>query len=191
MIEAIARNANRLQRLTSDILDVTRIETQSLKLKVERVNLSKLISDIIEDCKNEIEKSNKNIKLLQEQDQIIEVKADRNRLTQVISNLLNNAIKNGTIKVTEEVRDSKALVSVKDTGQGLDPEIFPRLFSKFAAKSETGTGLGLFISKSIVEAHGGKIWAENNYGPDGLITGATFTFSIPCKESEQDKRKQN
>jgi signal transduction histidine kinase len=194
MIEAIARNANRLQRLTSDILDVTRIETQSLKLKVERVNLSKLISDIIEDCKNEIEKSNKDIKLLQEQDQIIEVKADRNRLTQVISNLLNNAIKftkNGTIKVTEEVRDSKALVSVKDTGQGLDPEIFPRLFSKFAAKSEIGTGLGLFISKSIVESHGGKIWAENNYGPDGLITGATFTFSIPCKEAEQDKRKQN
>jgi signal transduction histidine kinase len=99
MIEAIARNANRLQRLTGDILDVTRIETQSLKLKMERVNLSKLISDIIEDCKNEIEKSNKDVKLLQEQDQIIEVKADRNRLTQVISNLLNNAIKftkNGT-----------------------------------------------------------------------------------------------
>jgi signal transduction histidine kinase len=181
MIEAIARNANRLQRLTSDILDVTRIETQSLKLKVERVNLSKLISDIIEDFKNEIEKSNKDIKLLQEQDQIIEVKADRNRLTQVISNLLNNAIKftkNGTIKVTEEVRDSKALVSVKDTGQGLDPEIFPRLFSKFAAKSETGTGLGLFISKSIVEAHGGKIWAENN--KDGK--GTTFTFSLPPPE---------
>src|SRR5690242_3451688 len=151
MIEAIARNANRLQRLTSDILDVTRIETQSLKLKVERVNLSKLISDIIEDCKNEMEKSNKDIKLLQEEDQIIEVQADRNRLTQVISNLLNNAIKNGTIKVTEEVRDSKALVTVKDTGQGLDPEIFPRFFSKFAAKSETGTGLGLFISKTIVE----------------------------------------
>jgi signal transduction histidine kinase len=99
MIEAIARNANRLQRLTGDILDVTRIETQSLKLKMERVNLSKLISDIIEDCKNEIDKSNKDVKLLQEQDQIIEVKADRNRLTQVISNLLNNAIKftkNGT-----------------------------------------------------------------------------------------------
>ena len=99
---------------------------------------------------------------------------------------------NGTIRVTEKVRDSKAFVSVKDTGQGLDPEIFPRLFSKFAAKSETGTGLGLFISKRIVEAHGGKIWAENNYAPDRLITGATFTFSIPCKQvNKQDKRKQN
>ena len=195
MIEAIARNANRLQRLTNDILDVTRIETQSLKLNKERVNLNELVSDIIEDYRNEIEKNNKDVKLLHEpQDQIIEVEADKNRLTQVISNLLNNAIKftkEGTIRVTEEVNDNKALVSIKDTGQGIDPEIFPRLFLKFAAKSETGTGLGLFISKSIVEALGGKIWAENNYRPDGQITGATFTFSIPLSKVEQDKQKQN
>ena len=91
---------------------------------------------------------------------------------------MSNAIKftkQGTIKVTGEVKDGKALVSIKDTGQGIDPEIFPRLFLKFAAKSETGTGLGLFISKSIVEAHGGKIWAENNTASKG----ATFTFSLP------------
>src|SRR5207249_8231241 len=178
MIEAIARNANRLQRLTNDILDVTRIETQSLKLNKDRVNLNELVSDIIQDYRNEIEKSNKDVKLLHEpQDQIIEVEADKNRLTQVISNLLNNAIKftkEGTIRVTEQVNDSKALVKIKDTGQGIDPEIFPRLFLKFAAKSETGTGLGLFISKSIVEAHGGKIWAENNT-EDGK-KGATFTL---------------
>ncbi|HYT44437.1 MAG TPA: HAMP domain-containing sensor histidine kinase, partial [Methylomirabilota bacterium] len=99
------------------------------------------------------------------QNQIIDVEADKNRLTQVISNLLSNAIKftmKGAIRVTEEVKDGKALVSIEDTGLGIDTEIFPRLFLKFAAKSETGTGLGLFISKSIVEAHGGKIWAENN-----------------------------
>ena len=136
MIEAIARNATRLQRLTNDILDVTRIETQSLKLNIERVNLNELISDVIEDQRNEIEKTNKDIKILHEpQDQIIEVEADKNRLTQVISNLLSNAIKftkKGTIRVTEEVKDGKALVSIKDTGQGIDPEISPRLFSKFA-----------------------------------------------------------
>jgi signal transduction histidine kinase len=193
MIEAIARNANRLQRLTNDILDVTRIETQSLKLNKERVNLNELVSDITQDYRNDIEKSNKGVKLLHEpQDQIIVVEADKNRLTQVISNLLNNAIKfckEGTIRVTEEVKDSNVLVSIKDTGQGIDPEIFPRLFLKFAAKSETGTGLGLFISKSIVEAHGGKIWAENNTDYDGRI-GATFTFSIPLSKVEQDKRKQ-
>jgi signal transduction histidine kinase len=185
MMEAIARNATRLQRLTNDILDVTRIETQSLKLNIERVNLNELISDIIEDYVNEIEKTNKGIKILHEpQNQIIEVEADKNRLTQVISNLLSNAIKftkKGIIRVTEEVKDSKALVCIKDTGQGIDPEIFPRLFSKFAAKSETGTGLGLFISKSIVEAHGGKIWAENNADYDGK-KGATFTFSIPLSK---------
>ena len=192
MIEAIARNANRLQRLTNDILDVTRIETQSLKLNKDRVNLNELVSDIIQDYRNEIEKSNKYVKLLHEpQDQIIEVEADKNRLTQVISNLINNAIKftkEGTIRVTEEVKDSKALVSIKDTGQGIDPEIFTRLFLKFAAKSETGTGLGLFISKSIVEAHGGKIWAENNT-EDGK-RGATFTFSIALSKLERDKQKQ-
>ena len=123
MLEAIARNAARLQRLTNDILDVTRIETQSLKLNKERVNLNELVSDIIEDYRNEIEKTNKDIKLLHEpQDQIIEVEADKNRLTQVISNLLNNAIKftkNGTVRTTEEVKDSKALVRIKDTGQGI------------------------------------------------------------------------
>jgi signal transduction histidine kinase len=195
MIEAIARNASRLQRLTNDILDVTRIETQSLKLNKERVNLNELVSDIIEDYRNEIEKGNKDVKLLHEpQDQIIEVEADKNRLTQVISNLLSNAIKftkEGTVRVSEQVKDSKALVSIKDTGQGIDPEIFPRLFLKFAAKSETGTGLGLFISKSIVEAHGGKIWAENNTDYDGK-KGAVFTFSIPLsKPKDGQLRKSN
>jgi signal transduction histidine kinase len=192
MMEAIARNATRLQRLTNDILDVTRIETQSLKLNMERVNLNELISDIIEDYVNEIEKTKKDIKLLHEpQDQIIEVEVDKNRLTQVISNLLSNAIKftkKGTIRVTDEVKDGKALVSIKDTGQGIDTEIFPRLFLKFAAKSETGTGLGLFISKSIVEAHGGKIWAENNADYDGK-KGATFTFSIPLSKLEQQQKQ--
>jgi two-component system sensor histidine kinase VicK len=188
LIQTISRNAKRLQRLTEEILDVTRIETQSLKLNVERVNLNELISDIIEDQKNEIEKTIKDIRLVHErQDQIIEIDADKNRLTQVISNLLSNAIKftrEGTIRVTEEVKDSMALVTVMDTGRGIDPEISPRLFLKFAAKSETGMGLGLFISKSIVEAHGGKIWAQNNTDYDGK-KGATFTFIIPLSKLKE------
>ena len=108
------------------------------------------------------------------------MEADKGRITQVISNLLNNAVKftkEGVISVIAQRRDNQVVVSIKDSGQGIDSEISPRLFSKFATKSETGTGLGLFISKSIVEAHNGKIWAVNN--ADGK--GATFTFSIPIR----------
>jgi signal transduction histidine kinase len=106
------------------------------------------------------------------------VHADKERITQVISNLITNSLKftkSGKISVTSEKNDNHAMVSVKDTGIGIDPEIIPRLFSKFATKSFSGTGLGLFISKSIIEAHGGKIWAANN--SDGK--GATFAFSLP------------
>ena len=116
--------------------------------------------------------------------QEIFVEADKERIIQVISNLLNNAIKfteEGTISVSTEVKGNRkreVFVIIKDTGQGIHPEIEPRLFSKFASKSFQGTGLRLFISKSIVEAHGGKIWAENNsYG-----NGATFTFSLPISQ---------
>jgi two-component system sensor histidine kinase VicK len=121
------------------------------------------------------------------QNEIIQVEGDKNRLTQVISNLLSNAVKftkEGEITIRAEIEDGKALVTVKDTGQGIDPEIMPRLFTKFAAKSETGTGLGLFISKSIVEAHGGKIWAKNNVDYDGK-KGATFTFSVPLTKAKE------
>ena len=188
MMQAISRNATRLQRLTSDILDVTRIESRSLGLSLERFDLNKVISDVVDDYRNEIEKSNSDVEFLHDgQNEIIQVEGDKNRLTQVISNLLSNAVKftkEGEITIKAEIEDGKALVTVKDTGQGIDPEIMPRLFTKFAAKSETGTGLGLFISKSIVEAHGGKIWAKNNVDYDGK-KGATFTFSVPLTKAKE------
>jgi signal transduction histidine kinase len=191
--QAILRNADRLQRLTNNILDVTRIESQTLKLNKEQFNLTDLISLVVEDFKNDIQKKDSNIKLLYEPNDHLIFEADKGRLTQVISNLLNNAIKftnqdSGTISIATTIiqqmqdsndNDKKVLVSIKDDGTGIDPEILPRLFTKFATKSETGgTGLGLFISKSIVEAHGGTIWAENN--ADGK--GATFYFSLPLTE---------
>jgi signal transduction histidine kinase len=119
----------------------------------------------------------KDVKLSYEPKDII-IKADRGRISQVISNLLCNALKfteHGRICITSERNDNLMLVSIKDTGTGIDSELFPRLFSKFASKSFSGTGLGLFISKSIVEAHDGKIWAENNKDE----RGATFAFSLP------------
>jgi signal transduction histidine kinase len=188
LLSIITRNAKRLQRLTEDILDVSRIESHSLKLNKERFNLDDLISSVIDDYRNHIQKDNVEIKLLYERNNKdnIFVEADRERLIQVISNLLDNAIKftkEGTISIITEEKDSKVVVSVKDTGTGIDPEILPRLFSKFASKSERGgTGLGLFICKNIVEAHGGKIWIENNNIYDGK-KGATFTFSLPVSNS--------
>jgi signal transduction histidine kinase len=185
LLEVITRNAKRLQRLSEDILDVTRIESQSLVLNKEQFNLNETISNAIQDHKNEIEKINGNLKLLYKtNDENIFVKADRLRLSQVISNLVRNAIKftkEGDILIAVRKDDSRVIVSVKDTGSGIDPEIEPRLFSKFASKSFEGTGLGLFICKSIVEAHDGKIWAENN--ADGK--GATFSFGIPITPIQQ------
>jgi signal transduction histidine kinase len=191
MLDIIIRNAMRLQRLAEDILDVTRIESQSLKLIKERFDLNEPISNAVQDYRNQIEKDNRGIKLLfSPSKQDIVVEADRSRLTQVISNLLSNALKftkEGTISISTEKKDNQVIVSVKDTGTGIDSEILPRLFSKFSAKSFEGTGLGLFISKNIVEAHGGKIWAENNDDDDDAYgqKGATFYFILPLTDQQQ------
>ncbi len=187
LLDITIANAKRLQKLSDNILDATRIEGQSLKLKMETFNLNDVITDSLDGIRTEFN-GEKNLKLIY-QPQNIFVEADKERITQVMSNLLNNAIKftkesssgnSGTISITaaekkENGQKASVLVTVKDSGTGIDREILPRLFTKFTSKSYQGTGLGLFISKSIVEAHGGTIWAENN--ADGK--GATFYFSIP------------
>jgi signal transduction histidine kinase len=196
--QGIKRNAARLQRLTNDILDVTRIESHTLKLNKERFNLNDLISHIIEDYRNQID--NVHIQLMHNSDKtsdyneinnLVVVEADKSRLTQVISNLLSNSIKftnsEGSISVSSEKKNSLVIVSVKDTGTGIDPEIMPKLFTKFATKSQTsGTGLGLFISKSIIEAHGGKIWGEN-YIHD-TKKGSIFAFSLPLNNHSRGSK---
>lgn len=196
--QGIKRNAARLQRLTNDILDVTRIESHTLKLNKEKFNLNDLISYIIEDYRNQID--NVHIELMHNSDKtgnykennnLVIVEADKSRLTQVISNLLSNSIKftnsEGSIFVRSEKKDSHVIVSVKDTGTGIDPEIMPKLFTKFATKSQTsGTGLGLFISKSIIEAHGGKIWGEN-YIHD-TKKGSIFAFSLPLNNHSRGSK---
>jgi signal transduction histidine kinase len=194
MLEVILRNANRLLQLTEDILDVTRIESHTLKLRKERFNLNDAILDVIDDDRKQI--TNANVKVMYEPgNSVTVVEADRRRLTQVISNLLDNAFKftkEGTVTVTTTVKrkddgdaGGEIVVAVKDTGTGIDPELMPRLFTKFATKSYQGTGLGLFISKSIIEAHGGKMWAENNnYGDHDIKhKGATFYFTLPVVDT--------
>ena len=184
-IDVINRNAKRLLQLADDILDVTKIESSSLKLKKEIFDLQELLADIINEYSKIIEKSNKNIKLVytpkeEQHKSSILIQADKGRISQVVFNLFNNALKfteEGSIVITSEIKDDHnvIVVSINDSGAGIDSEIIPQLFTKFASKSFTGTGLGLYISKNLVEAHGGRIWAQNN--PDGK--GATFSFSLP------------
>ena len=205
-LDIIIRNAKRLRSLSEKILDVSKIESRTLRLDKERFNINEKIRNIINDIKSkendiEIIFSEPNV------DPII-VEADRVRIDEVISNLLINAVKftkrnsrvNGSvddhnlsaitiftsIKSNQEYnkdningkRGGEVVISIKDRGTGIDPAIKDKLFSIFVTKSETGSGLGLFISKGIVETHGGKIWAENNANGKG----ATFSFSIPISD---------
>jgi signal transduction histidine kinase len=203
LLEIIIRNAKRLKRLTDDMLDVSKIENQLLKLNKEKVDLNDILSNVVKDHMNQIIESKRRIKLLYDEylPRVI-VEADKDRITQVVSNLLSNAVKftkdDGDILISVRTVESSnnldttysesikqkavktVIVSVKDTGVGIDAELSPNLFKKFTSKSFQGTGLGLFISKNIIEAHGGKIWAENN--PDGK--GATFTFTLPIREEK-------
>lgn len=187
-IDVINRNAKRLLQLADDILDVTKIESRSLKLKKETFDLQELMTVVINEYSKIIEQSNKNIKLIytpkeEQNNKSILVQADRGRISQVIFSLLSNALKfteEGGIVVTSEIKDDQnvIVVSINDTGVGIDSEIMPQLFTKFASKSFTGTGLGLYISKNIIEANGGRMWAENN--SEGR--GATFSFSLPITQ---------
>jgi signal transduction histidine kinase len=196
LADVTIRNAKRLKRLTDDILDVTRIESHSLSLNKESFNLNDVITNVIEDTVANIAKNSQcaNLVKIEYHPRDIFIEADKARITQVISNLLGNAIKftdakvnkgngvRGIININAEKLDGGlAIITIKDNGTGIDPEILPRLFEKFSSKSYQGTGLGLFICKSIVQAHGDKIWGENNV--DGGIAGATFTFNLPITNS--------
>jgi anti-sigma regulatory factor (Ser/Thr protein kinase) len=183
LIEIIQRNAKRLQTLTANILDITRIESQTFQLEKERFNIYELLSDVIKDFTERIKSDNKNVRLVYDRkdtDHHIIVEADKGRITQVLSNILNNALKFTNegqiiIRAHESNNKKEIIVSITDTGTGINKDIFAKLFSKFVTKSSQGTGLGLYISKSIVEAHGGRIWAENNADR----RGATFMFTLP------------
>jgi signal transduction histidine kinase len=203
LLEVTIRNAKRLQRLTEDILDVTKIESKSLALNKEQFNLNYVVTNAIDDLilgREFLDNDSQNIRLSYNSHDI-SIRADKARITQVISNLLSNAFKSiketgkgGTLTVNVENRDTggalnkkerEIVVSISDEGRGVDSKTLPRLFSKFFSTSSKGTGLGLYISKSIIEAHGGKIWAENN--ADGK--GATFSFSVPLEQNQLIRRE--
>lgn len=218
LLPVIIRNAKRLKELTENILDITRTENKSLELQKEPLDIDEIVIGVFNDALDESEFS-RNIRLVYNHNKNrkfdsalspshtessiafgsagkgspVSVTADRSRLTQVMVNLVGNAIKFSdegdtvTVSVSEEnnIQDFKRrgdgngdrvlLVRVEDTGKGIDPEIMPRLFKKFASKSKKGMGLGLFISKNIIEAHRGEIWAD----APNKENGAAFSFTIP------------
>ncbi len=187
----IIRNAKRLQSLSQNILDASRIESKTLELYKECVILNDLISSSIEDVQktsgvtNNNNNNNNNVKREIDcdndcKDVIVDVDSDK--IIQVLSNLLSNAVKftqNGNISIQiKRAENNQVIVSTRDYGTGINSKILPRLFEKFVTDSNKGTGLGLYISKGIIEAHGGCIWAENNKDDKG----ATFSFSLPLKD---------
>jgi signal transduction histidine kinase len=190
-LDIIRRNTDKLGRLAEDILDVTRIESDTLKLTMERINLYDLIS-------NTVEEYGKNIQfvytdLIINYESVvhnINVNGDKLRLGQVLFILLDNAgkfTKSGSILVTSQIKPNTVQVMVKDNGPGIDPEILPQLFTKFVTKSDRGTGLGLFIARSIIEAHGGFIWAENSVQHQGAV----FLFTLPLANNVDDDKNGN
>ncbi|VFJ14799.1 sensor histidine kinase [Candidatus Nitrosocosmicus franklandus] len=209
------KNSRRLEKLVSDILVTSRIENNKLQLHKEPFNLNEKIQDVINDVLTKTRVASLHANSLNPVDIVFEpqndpviVYADKIRIFEVISNIMNNAInfsdgESITVSVTksqnnddktdhenfEEVEYTKSnkenekgselvIVSIKDKGKGIDEKILPRLFEKFVTKSDKGIGLGLYISKNIVEAHGGIIWAQNNKNEKG----ATVSFSLPLRE---------
>ncbi len=179
-ISSIIRNAKRLDRLAADILDVTNIEGKSLKLNKSTFDIDEILSELVTEYSRHIENDQSKNKRLKISYEPIHARifADRYRITQVISNIINNAIKftdQGSIAIEGTMSSNELTIKIIDTGKGIDKEIVNRLFDKFVSRSEQGTGLGLFISKNIMESHGGTIIGYNN--ENGI--GATFVFTLP------------
>ena len=226
LLMGIVHNSERLQKLASDVLDVARMDSNTFQLYKEPLNLNYVISNIVKDYvkRQERQKASDITRLISNVNgsnnrnnnndktsetkltfeskvkEDIFVEADKDRLMQVICNLLDNAFKfteghGESIQITLEKQEQQeqgeqrleqqhqqehhAIISIKDTGTGIDPEILPRLFSKFTTKSQRGTGLGLYISKNIVEAHDGRLHANNNNNNNPNDKGATFTIILP------------
>jgi two-component system sensor histidine kinase VicK len=179
--EAILRNAERLFSLVTNMLNIARIESQTMKLNKTVFDLNVKIQNVINDISQQTGLNNDDkVKIEFVPIEKVDIIADKEKIFEVFANLVTNAIKftkQGTITIIlkREYKTNQTTVTIKDSGPGIDPEIIPHLFSKFKTKSEKGLGLGLYISKNIVEAHGGKIEAYNN--PNSK--GATFIVTLP------------
>lgn len=189
-VETIQRAANRATSLIRDLLDITRIESGRLVIDPEEAAVDDIVADALEECRPLARA--KNVRLeVQVEDALPSLMVDRARLSQVFSNVLGNAVKftpeQGEVRLDVSRRDEEVHFVVRDSGPGIPPDHLPYLFNRYWQALETqslGTGLGLFIAKGIVEAHGGRIWAESELGD-----GASFTFTLPVNgESSELER---
>ena len=185
-LDILARNAKRLERLATDILEVSRIESNTFRLSKELFDLNDKIRNVISDFDLQQANLGRRVEIRFKPGDPLIVEADKTRIFEVLSNLIRNAIRftdEGTISIDASAKGEIAYIKVIDTGMGIDPEIMPKLFEKFMTTSGQGTGLGLYLSKNIIEAHGGRIWAENNKD----ARGATFTFTLPLEMHRKSK----
>lgn len=191
-IARILRNARRLNKLANDILDVSRIESNTFKINKSKTSILDLVRDIVSDARVGIKHDHNTQVVFQSMlsEERQEVLADREKIQQVLTNLISNSMDftdNGTITVSigdDPDNEESIQVKVTDTGKGIDPSIAKNLFQKFVTgqNKAKGTGLGLFICKAIIEAHDGKISAQNNEKG-----GATFSFTLPISDRMRNK----
>jgi len=187
----VIENAYRLQRLANDILDVSRIESGSMRYLKEKISINEILLDVVATARVNV-KDGVSIETELEEDVIVE--ADKDRITQVLTNIIGNAVKftkRGTIRtvtrILPEKDGDKVEIRIIDNAGGIPEDILPSLFNKFATKrvrggNQHGTGLGLYISKAIVSAHDGEITAFNNE------SGATFRIVLPIRKVSTDSK---
>jgi len=185
--DGVLELGTKLQDLANAVLDVSRIESDRLELYLENVRINDLILEITKSQKISLKKP---VIIREKLDENIEVEIDRIRIAQVFRNLVNNAIKftqKGNITLETHVYPDKNKIQVKvsDTGLGIPDEVLDKIFQKFVTKgnkyeNQSGSGLGLFLCKGIIEAHGGQITAHNNFE-----SGATFEFTLPISSKNK------
>jgi PAS domain S-box-containing protein len=184
LLDRVNTSAEQLTSLVENLLNVSRIERGGMIVNMQLMDWAKFVSDIVTDFINPAKEKGIELTFIAPQKAVPQVKADKGKITEVLSNLISNAIKytqsGGKIIVSIEVTDTEVITHIKDTGHGIAKEAIPYLFNKFyrvdskLQMSTKGNGLGLFISKSIVDLHHGRIWVESE-----LSLGSTFSFALP------------
>lgn len=192
-IDIALRNTKRLQRLVEDVLDIAKLESKVMKFNMENVQLANLVKDSVASAEPLAKEKELTLKT-EVSEKLPPISGDEGRLTQVLTNLINNAIKftdQGGVTVEARAEEDNVVVHVKDTGIGIAEEDKAELFTKFfqvdtsARRKHGGTGLGLAICKEIVEAHNGKIWVESELGK-----GSTFSFSLPIEGKDEASKRE-